>query len=173
MYPDRRDYLSGPKLPSILLGPGGTFCIDYNNPQKLLAGPNLPPGLKASIAYFVNDSKTPSDWDADLYADADLSPDNDSSKDDDSGSRSRSRRRRGTDSDADARAGESPVIVRRDARDYHDDYPVRGRDRRDERPTEVTNLAFGSRLGDYVAIVRLRGHCYLGTPLALVPRLMY
>lgn len=160
---------SGP--PDILLGPGNSFCIDYADPKRLLAGCNIPPGLRSTLESYTTDTSD-SEWDSDLDAGASSASGYDDS-DSDRDTRRRSRRR----SSSDVKAADDTIIVRRDpqARAVDDAIVVRGgreeRERVSKRydsylrrqPPRVTSLAFGSRVGDYAVIVSDKGQSYLGS----------
>lgn len=158
MGPSRSSSSDNSGLPGILLGPGDSFCIDYTDPKRLLAGSNLPSGLKNVLNFYTAD-KADSDWDSDLDADAASVSDDDS--DSDSDTRRRTRRRSGSD----VKAAEDTVVVRRDP-----DVPERISKRRDDyylkgQPPQIACLALGSRIGDYAVIVRDKGQYYQGSSL--------
>jgi hypothetical protein len=150
----RRSRSDGSGLPDILLGPGDSFCIDYADPKRLLAGSNMPYGLKTILGDYTAE-KPDSDWDSELDSDAESVTVDDSDSDSD-------RRHTGRKSSTDVKAGEDTVVVHRNpeatdrASRRYDDY-LRG------QPPRVACLAFGSRIGDYAVIVRDKGQHYLGS----------
>lgn len=152
MAPSRYPY-ADPILPKLCLGPGDSFCADYEDPRRLL-GSNLPSGLKKIIADRLAD-KTDSDWESEL----DVSDENGSGSDTDSYAGARQRPREPRRSRSRGSALED-LIIRRDPRE-DDSYGV-DRRRRVKEPFRIATLAFGSRYGDFAMISSENGEYFLG-----------
>jgi hypothetical protein len=151
-YPD-----DVPILPKLCLGPGDSFCADYEDPHRLL-GSNLPSGLKKIIADRLAD-KTDSDWESELdVSDESSHSGGESGSDTNSSVRSRRRVR-----DPPPRKPRGEIVRVRDSEDEVDyRYEGRRRRRRIKEPFRISCLAFGSRIGDYAMISSENGEYFLG-----------